>query len=153
MKILRYENRKEPIWYLDASTPEKEAAALKCLFLHLKNDWHCYEHLADVDNEIAKLEQQSQELRVLQQELAQGKVSGLLRVAAEGQVKGLEYLSRQINELKWQKEDWDKVKSGNPKALKRFLESRSRYEYEEWEFIDMDDPIEYLKEHFEDELG
>lgn len=42
MKILIYENRKaDPICW-DASTPEKEEAALRCLFKLLDDEWECY---------------------------------------------------------------------------------------------------------------
>lgn len=45
MKILIYENRKSDPTYWDASTPEKEEAALWCLFKLLDEEWECYEDL------------------------------------------------------------------------------------------------------------
>lgn len=146
MKILRYENRKEPAWYLDASTPEKEAAALECLFLHLKNNWHCYADMDNIDNEINEHEKQVQELRALKEQLPT--IPEMLRQDAEKKLEQLPRGERYIADLKWQKTQWEKVKAGDAKALKRFLESRSKFEYEEWDFEELNDPVEYIKEHF-----
>jgi len=144
MKVLRYGNRKEPDWFLDASTPEKEASALRCLFLHLKHNWNAYVDMEHIDADIAELEKELVKLRELKEQLPT--LHELVREEAE---KRIEQGERSLRDLQWQKSQWEKVKAGDIKALKRFLESRSSWEYEEWEFVDLDDPDEYIKKHFE----
>lgn len=148
MKVLKYGNRKEPEWFLDASTPEKEVSALRCLFLHLKHNWHAYADMEDIDSDISKCEKELQDLEALKLQLPT--IPEMLRQDAEKKLEQLPRLIRHVKELKWQKEDWQKVQTGNPKALKHFLESRSNGEYEEWEFVELDDPDEYIKKHFAD---
>jgi hypothetical protein len=41
-KVLVYGNRKSDDILIDASTPEKEAAAFLKLFNYLDNEWQCY---------------------------------------------------------------------------------------------------------------
>ncbi len=147
MKVLRYENRKTDPWYLDASTPEKEVAALKCLFLHLKDSWHCYNDMIHIHYEIAQTEKELDGLRELKEQLPT--IPKMLRQDAEKKIEESKKVERHLADLKWRKEEWDKVLAGDVKALKGFLGSRSKYEYEEWEFIEVDDPIEHLKKHME----
>lgn len=57
MKILVYENLKADPVYWDASIPEKEEAALRCLF-KLLDEWECYSdihgHHADLYRQARK---------------------------------------------------------------------------------------------------
>jgi len=103
--------------------------------------------MEDIDSDIAKHEKELQDLESLQQQLPT--IPEMLKQDAEKKLEQLPRAKRYINDLKWQREEWQKVQAGNPKALKRFLESRSRGEYEEWEFVDINDPIEYIKRNFE----
>ncbi len=148
MKVLQYGNRKEPPWYLDASTPEKEAAALKCLFLHLKYNWNCYADMDSIDEDIAKAEKELEEYKALEVQLPT--IPEMLLQDAKHRLEQLPRCNRHLDDLKWQKSQWEKVKSGDAKALRRFLESRSNSEYEEWCFEEVDDPVEYMEKHFKD---
>lgn len=103
--------------------------------------------MQDVDSNIVHHERELQDLEQLKNQLPT--IPEMLRQDAEKKLEQLPRLKRHIDDLKWQQGQWQKVLSGDAKALKRFLESRSHGEYEEWEFVELDDPIEYLKKHFE----
>jgi uncharacterized membrane protein len=47
VKVLVYENRKQPALIWDASTSEKEAAAFLTLFAMLAHEWVVYDDLTD----------------------------------------------------------------------------------------------------------
>ena len=103
--------------------------------------------MADIDLEISRHEKELQDLRNLKANLET--IPEMLRQDAEKKIEQLPKGEGFLADLKWQKGQWDKIMAGDDKALKRFLESRSSHEYEQWEFIDVDDPAEYLKKHLE----
>jgi len=141
MKILRYSNRKAPDWYLDASTSEKETAALWALFYHLRDDWQVYSDMNNIDAEIVLQEKHLQDLRALQL----SSIPDLLKQDVDNKLEKIPVIEQLIANLKDQKAQWSKIIAGDAKALRQFLESRSRYEYEQWEFVTIDDPMKRLK--------
>ena len=143
MKMLMYGNRKVDSIYWDASTPEKEAAAYKCLFLLLKDDWHCYSYLEGDGTELEGRKLELKELQKLQDSF--DTLPELLKPEAKNKLEQLPRLKRYIVDLQHEKDLWDRIKAGDDKAIRSFLRCRQGGEYEQWEMIEVYDPIEYLK--------
>lgn len=67
MRVLQYDNRKIDPILLDASSPEKEAAAYLALFAYLRTEWQVY---ADLEEPVAWDAQPSKQQKLYAKALA-----------------------------------------------------------------------------------
>lgn len=138
MKVLKYGNRKcnDVLW--DASTPEKEKAALRCLF-KLLDDQSMY---CDLDlEEIAATRKKIDELEKLETDSKEGRIPASLK----------EYVAMKVEEIRSKREMFAHIQrqrnwyldalTGSDAAIKLLLIDRKGFEYEEWEFIEVRDPL------------
>jgi len=136
MKILKYTNRKIDDTYWDASTPEKETVALRCLFKELKYWNRDYADLKD-----NAIQEELKELEELEKQLKDGTIPAILKADVEQKVKYLRHKRNEIEDMKYQKQLYEKANQGDDKALKALLSIRQNYEYEEWEVLEVLDPF------------
>jgi hypothetical protein len=135
MKILRYGNRKQDDMFWDASTPEKERAALRRLFEFIDETWQVY----SIEDESDTKEQK--ELEEVAACLKAGWFPAALRREAEEKVKRLEELKKENARHTTHADLYKKAKAGDDDALRRLLLYRKKYEYEEWEWVVAEDPF------------
>jgi hypothetical protein len=123
VKVLAYENRKSPLTLYDISTPEKEAAAYLRLFKELDGYWQCYADLEEVEEPTpcepceAKLHKH-----------CTGSCSCV-------ETEECKRTNREYRPL------YLKAKAGDVAAIKKLMNSRKTYEYENvWE-TELVDPL------------
>lgn len=139
MKILVYKGEHGRM-YWDASTKEKEQAALRCLF-KLLDDLRSYETSAEVNqNEISICEQRIKELKQL--EAVKDSLPSILLEETEKKLSKIKRLEDRILQIREDMEWYEKAKSGDIKYIYRLLKSRQYFEYEEWEFVEAVNPLE-----------
>jgi hypothetical protein len=140
MMILAWVNRKnEEYW--DASTPEKEKAAFRRLFENLE-EWGCY---ADFDpGDLKASEKMLADLREAMKELEKSSLACVKALREEKEAE-LHREEREFARIILDADIYKKAKAGDDKALRRLLESRKGHEYEEWQLIDVTDPLEAKK--------
>lgn len=133
-KILKYENRKSDPEYWDASTPTKEAAALKALFLLLKNDWRVYEDL----------EADPQPLKGVCKACAADLHLHCQRFDCSCGQRGCPSAADARDRARFvhQRALYLAAVGGDAKAMRELLVARRDDEYEEWGFITVTDPEE-----------
>ncbi len=134
-KALKYGNRKEESTYWDASTPEKEAAALQLLFKHLDEDLRCY------CMDVSDLESSLKDLKDLELSLLNGKIPKLIEEETKLKLKQIPEYERLISKAHYEKGLYTRAKYGDVKAIRSLLRSRQYYDYEEWELVDVIDPL------------
>jgi len=144
MKVLIYGNRKQDDMMWDASTPEKEKAALRQLFECLDESWQVYGEIKDT-KEVKRQEKKVEELREAVEEVKNGKIPKALEAAGRNNAVAYERAKREFASLKEQNGYYEAAKNGDDKALKILLQIRKGYEYEEWDYGDVIDPLESKK--------
>jgi hypothetical protein len=132
-KILRWDNKHECVFY-DASTPEKEAAAFMRMFQDM-DEQEFYQF--DVENEEKKVT----ELRALKESVEKNQVSSALIEEAKDKLKYLSYNEKLLKTKQMQKALYDKAKLGDAKAVRKLADLRHGYEYENWFFEYVIDPL------------
>ena len=138
MKVLHYSNREYNDMYWDASTPEKEAYAFKALFNYLKDYWEVYGPLED---EVISSE------KCLKN--AQDKLTALTGAAdystRKFDIKDTEKnIARYTDDLTYDKTQlqlFNEACADNVRSLIGLLRIRKEYEYENWYFINVIDPL------------
>jgi len=122
-KVLIYESRKTdgPIAW-DASTPELENGAFLELFNLLDQDYGFY---SDLQN----LQMPEKPLTLKQIEKLPG--VGLRQIATRDR-ESYKEREKDYGRSEYQKELYDKIKSGDSDAARQLLEMRLEYEYEYW---------------------
>ena len=136
MKILVYGNRKIDDIYWDASTPEKERAALRCLFNYLKDSWKSYGSLENADKLLADV-QHSLETTDWDQ-IPEGHP---LYKEAQEKKQALLAEQKQASEDVKQARLYRKALDGDDSALRHLLSHRVDYEYERWFIETVTDPL------------
>lgn len=121
--------------YLDASTPEKEAAAYKYLFLHLKNNNH-YDSVAS-NLELEKFEKDCREMETTITFFKEHKIQGVLY---EYVLKELPKMARMVIFLRHMRSLWQRIWDGDERAIRPFLRSRQCCEGEGWQIAEVEDP-------------
>jgi len=134
-RVLRWNMKHDTVLML-ADTSERAKAALKRMFTQSDEDG-CYEYDLGEDNytkkEIAKL---TDIIEVYKKHGEEEAVKEKQRVLAE-----YEYNLRKEEK---QSEYYKKAKTGDIEAIYNLLSYRKDYEYEGWEWIIIDDPLEKI---------
>jgi hypothetical protein len=124
--------------YWDASTSEKETAAFRALFNYLKDYWEVYGPLEDTLISSEKCLKN-----------AQDKLAALTGAAdystkkfdIEETLKGITRYKHDVQDANYQLLLFNETCTGNVKSMRSLLRLRKGYEYENWEFIDVIDPL------------
>jgi len=134
VKILLYENRKiDPICW-DVSTPEKEKAGFLALFNYLDKDWGYYDGLEEWEKELADVNELLKKLNSLKEEC--------LKDIFQHEKERLKVQKKELEELKQRYFMLQKARNGNAVAAKSLLSQRLEYEYEYWQIIEVENPLE-----------
>lgn len=137
MKVLTYGHRKEdPPTFWDASTPEKEDAAFKMLFERLR---YWTSNYADLTRSLEEEKEEIQKLEKLKEQLES--IPDSLKDEAKRQIENLGFLKREVKETEYQKQLYDAALKDDVKAMKLLIKLRKGLEYEEWDFIQVIDPL------------
>lgn len=141
MKVLMYENRKQEAVFWDASTPEKEAAALKCLFKFLDETWEVYGDLK-VPADLGRISEIDQEIKSIESAAADKSIL-LPKSMLDGGKARLDALKRERRHVSAnaERELYEKAKAGDSKSVLKLLTMHKGYEYENWNFIFIQDPL------------
>jgi len=132
-KILRWDNKHESVFY-DASTPEKEAAAFLRMFQDM-DEQEFYQF--DVEYE----EKNVTELRALKESVEKGQVPDALVKEAREKLGYLGYHEKLLKNEQTQKALHDRARQGDAKAARKLVDLRHSYEYENWFFEYVTDPL------------
>lgn len=138
MKVLHYSNRKCDGMYWDASTPEKEAAAIRKLFEYLKDYWEVYNSL---EPDLASAEKRLKNARDKLAALTGTTDYSTKILDLEAITNDIDYYKRDIQDTNYQLLLFKEACSGSVKSICQLLRLRKGYEYETWEFIDVLDPL------------
>ncbi len=136
MRILKYKGKYDDE-YWDVSTPEMETASYRRLFKLLDEDMKVY-HYNEVNSDLLVSLQGDVDNC---EKAIKGIPQPLVNTAKE-ELKRLKLELRRLKEDLNEKELYGKAKAGDVAAMLDLLLLRKSYEYEEWELIDVTNPLE-----------
>jgi len=139
MKVLFFENRKIDPFGWDISTKEKERAGFLALFNYLDKTWKCYGELERYKEELEKVNLSLNELENVAEDSPSG---GAVDEVCKEKIKILEIQKKALEDMKWHNTLLLKARKGDAVAANYLLSNRTSYEYEFWQIIEIDDPLE-----------
>lgn len=142
MKVLIYGNRKQDDMMWDASTPEQEDAAFLALFRYIGDVWKVYSTL---NADLKDTEKDLKELEEVSAAYTKKSMPAALMETAKTQLANKAELERSVRRQKEMSELYKKAKTGDAKAAKALVLMRKDYEYEEWSYGEVIDPVPLKK--------
>ena len=140
MKVLAHKDKHSDNFW-DASTKEKEAAAFLRMFELLDNEGGKYSYYADLDEGTSELVQEVQELQSIKASFERGTLAKIAERALGSELEQLPRKERELASCQSQLALYKLAKKGDAKAARRFVELRKDYEYEGWDFIEVENPL------------
>ena len=139
MKILLYDNRKIDPFGWDVSTKEKERAGFLALFNYLDKTWKCYGELERYKEELEKV---LSDLSELESVVEDREPDGIVVEVCKEKIRDLEKAKEHLEKMKWHHALLIKARKGDAVAANYLLSNRKNHEYEFWQIIEIDDPLE-----------